>query len=81
VSTPNARCPLCGGAKEPGTTTFAVDLGFGVVVVRQVPALVCTICGEAWIEDAVAARLERVVEEARVRSAPAEITRWDQLAA
>ena len=48
------RCALCGGPHEPGTTVFAVDLKTGVVVVRGVPARVCSQCGEAWIEDAVA---------------------------
>jgi YgiT-type zinc finger domain-containing protein len=74
-------CPLCGGDKQPGTTTFAVDLGFGVVVVRDVPALVCSTCGEAWIEDPVAQRLETVVDEARTKHAAIEVTRWDQIAA
>lgn len=32
-------CPLCGGGKKPGTTTFTADLGFGVVVIRNVPAI------------------------------------------
>jgi YgiT-type zinc finger domain-containing protein len=52
------RCPLCGGVKQPGTTTFAVDLKFGVVVVREVPAFVCTQCGDAWIDNPVAAKLK-----------------------
>jgi len=75
------QCPLCGGDKEAGTTTFTVDLGFGVVVIRDVPALVCSLCGEAWIEDAVAARLEAVVEDARDRQAVVEVRRWKQVAA
>ena len=74
-------CYLCGGDKQPGTTTFAVDLGFGVVVVRDVPALVCSTCGEAWIEDPVAQRLEAVVDEAHTKHAAVEVTRWDQIAA
>jgi len=41
-----AGCPLCGGKKKLGTTTFTADLGFGVVVVRNVPATVCSQCGE-----------------------------------
>jgi len=40
------KCPLCGGGKKQGDTTYTVDLGFGVVVVRGVPAKVCTQCGE-----------------------------------
>lgn len=75
------RCPLCGGEKEPGTTTFVVDIKFGVVVVRDVPALVCAMCGEAWIEDAVAARLEAVVEDARGKRAEVEVMQWQQVAA
>jgi YgiT-type zinc finger domain-containing protein len=43
------RCPLGGSEKQPGTTTFAVDLTFGVVVVREVPVFVCAQCGDAWI--------------------------------
>ena len=58
-------CPLCGGQRESGTTTFTAELGFGVVVIRNVPASVCSQCGEAWIEDRIAARLEKHVDEAR----------------
>jgi YgiT-type zinc finger domain-containing protein len=75
------KCPLCGGEKEPGTTTFTVDLKFGVVVVRDVPALVCSQCGEAWIEDPVAAKLEDIVADARRRQAVVEVTKWEEVAA
>ena len=73
-------CPLCGGEKQPGTTTFAVDLTFGVVVVRDVPALVCTQCGATWIDDPVAAKLESIVAEARRKQALVEVTQWQQVA-
>lgn len=75
------RCPLCGGEKRQGTTTFAVDLKFGVVVVREVPALVCSKCGDAWIEDPVAAKLEAVVADAREKQAEVEVTQWHLVAA
>ncbi len=69
------RCPLCGGGKRAGTTTFAVDLKFGVVVVRDVPALVCEICGEAWIDDPIAAKLESAIADARRKQAVVEVMR------
>ena len=75
------HCPLCGGEKQPGTTTFAVDLKFGVVVVREVPAFVCTKCGDAWIDDPVAAKLEGFVAEARRKHTMVEIMQWKQVAA
>ena len=75
------RCPLCGGEKQPGTTTFAVDLQFGVVVVRGVPAFVCSVCGDAWIDDPVVAKLEGVVTDARRKRAVVEVTQWQDVAA
>ena len=70
----NDPCPLCGGNKMPGETTFTADLGSGVVVVRRVPATVCPQCGEEWIDDVVASRLEQVVNEARLQHREVEVT-------
>jgi len=61
-STKTDSCPLCSGFKKPGTTTFTADLGFGVVVVRNVPATVCSQCGADWIPDDVAARIEELIQ-------------------
>lgn len=72
-------CPLCGGNKQAGETHFSVDLGFGVVVVRHVPATVCDQCGAEWFSDEVAARLEKIVEDARAKKALVEITTLDGL--
>ncbi len=60
-------CPLCGCGKKAGTTTFTADLGFGIVVIRNVPATVCSQCGADWIADDVAARIEELVDDARKR--------------
>lgn len=59
------KCPICGGGIADGQTTFTVDIGPGVVVVRHVPARVCLQCGEDWIQDPVAERLDKIVSEAR----------------
>jgi len=69
----NAICPLCGGTLEPGSTTVTVDYESGVILLRHVPATVCDHCGEAWIDDAVSARLEGFVQEARNASRQVEI--------
>ena len=70
-------CPIChGGNKRHGTTIFTVDLGDGVVVVRDVPAQVCDRCGSDWIDDVVAERLEQIVEQARIKRPMVEIASW-----
>jgi len=66
-------CPLCGGAKRPGTTTFSADLGFGVIVIRQVPALLCSQCGADWIDDATAAHIEALVENPKRKRSLVEV--------
>jgi len=68
-----AVCPLCGGKKQPGTTTFTAELGFGVVVIRHVPATICAQCGTDWIADDVAARLEALVDDARKKRLQVEV--------
>jgi YgiT-type zinc finger domain-containing protein len=62
------------GKKTSGTTTFTADLGSGVVVVRRVHATICSQCGEEWIDDATARRLEQIVDEARLRRHEVEVT-------
>ncbi len=66
-------CPLCGGRKVNGKTIYSVDLGFGVVIVRNVPATVCDQCGEEWIGSETARKLENLVEEARQKRLQVEV--------
>ena len=73
-------CPLCGGERQPGITTFAVNLKFGVVVVREVPAFVCVQCGDAWIDNPVSAKLESIVAETRRKQTLVDVTQWQQVA-
>lgn len=73
------NCPLCGGVKYSWSTTFSVDLGFGVVVVRNVPALVCNQCGSDWISDETAEDLEKMVEKAKKNHTMVEITKYEDL--
>ncbi|HCP91956.1 MAG TPA: YgiT-type zinc finger domain-containing protein [Spartobacteria bacterium] len=74
TTTTTETCPVCGGRKTPGTTTFSADLGSGVVVVRNVQATICAQCGEEWIDNETALKLERIVSEAREKRLQVEIT-------
>lgn len=58
-------CSVCSGTREAGSTTFTVDYETGLMVVRNVPALICKQCGEEWIADDVAAKLEGFADIAR----------------
>ena len=66
-------CPLCGGSKRPGVTTFTAELGFGVVVIREVPATICSQCGADWLSDDVAQQIEALVDDARKKRLLVEV--------
>lgn len=68
-----SRCPICNGEKEFSTTTFTVDLGTNLIVVRNTPATVCSTCGEEWISDEVAEQLEAIVAEAKAKNRMVEV--------
>jgi YgiT-type zinc finger domain-containing protein len=74
-------CPLCKSSVVQGASTFTVDLGTGVVVVRDVPAQVCSQCGEEWLDDSTAAKLENIVESARKKHVTVEVARWSEAVA
>ena len=58
-------CPICGGIKDSSTTSLMVDYKEGLVLVRDVPATICLQCGEEWISDESASKLEEIVALAR----------------
>jgi len=69
-------CPICGGEKEASTTSFTIDYKEGLALVRDVPATVCLQCGEEWINDEVASKLEEIVALTKKQNQEILITRF-----
>ena len=65
-------CFMCKGLLANQLITFMVDAGNCIVIVKNVPAQVCSQCGEALYTDSVTERLETIVNDAR--KAMSEIT-------
>lgn len=59
------RCFFCGGALSEGTTVFKVQLETCLVVVRGVPCISCSQCGETEFADATVQAIERIVDDCR----------------
>ena len=56
------KCPSCRGEMEKGKTSLPYELGRDkFIVVRDVPALVCTQCGESFIESPILKKVEKIV--------------------
>ena len=76
MNTADTKCPICNGKKEQGKVTFTVDLGTNLIVIRDTPATVCSICGEEWISDEVAENIEALVEEAKAKNRIIEVVNY-----
>jgi len=58
------KCPFCKGDMKEGKTSLPYEIGERLIVVRNVPALVCEQCGEVFIEMKVAKKVEKIVNSA-----------------
>ena len=61
----SATCVICRvGETRPGKATFTVQRDGHTFVLRDVPALVCEQCGEAYFDEAVTETVYAQVERA-----------------
>lgn len=59
------KCVICKhGEMRPGFATVTLDRKDAVVVVREVPALICDNCGEQFVDEKVAANVLRQANDA-----------------
>jgi YgiT-type zinc finger domain-containing protein len=57
------KCPLCKGSMKPGKTNLPFSHeGGNVIVVINVPALVCDQCGDDFVEIEIVRRVEKILE-------------------
>lgn len=59
----NEICFFCKGEMKNAVTTFMSDFGSCIVIIRNVPCLKCSQCGEEIFSDEVAKKLERIVNK------------------
>ncbi len=71
------KCVICQyGETEPGTTTVALTRDETTVVIRDVPALICTTCGEEYVDAETDARLSQIAERAVEEGVQVDVRRY-----
>lgn len=58
-------CALCGSKLREGFTELVMKVGNEVVVIKKVPALVCSCCGEAYVTPEVSEKIDEIIQEFR----------------
>ena len=58
------KCVICKhGETELSTTTMTLERRGAVVAFKEVPAQVCTNCGEAYVDEEISAKLLGMAEQ------------------
>ena len=59
------KCSRCGKPAYKSTTTEAIELGFGLLVIRNIPCYKCNECDEIFYTGDVVLKLEAIISEAK----------------
>jgi YgiT-type zinc finger domain-containing protein len=60
------KCVICrAGETKPGVAVFTAQRDEQTFVLKNVPAMICAECGEAYFDEATTARVYEQVERAR----------------
>jgi YgiT-type zinc finger domain-containing protein len=71
------KCVICKqGQTAPGFVTVTLERADTVLVIKDVPAEVCTQCGEYYLDDATTQRIMTLGEDAVRHRAEVEVLRY-----
>ncbi len=71
------KCIICQfGETEPSTTTVVLTRDETTIVIRDVPAQICMICGEEYVDAATGKRLSQIAEAAVNEGVQVDVRRY-----
>jgi len=71
------HCTVCKtGDTNAGLTTVVLHRGDTAVIIKKVPAEICSTCGEYSLSETIADHVLRLAEDAAKRGAEVEILRF-----
>ena len=59
------KCMRCGKPAYKSVTSEAIELGFGLLVIRNIPCYKCEECDEIFYTGDVVKKIEAIVDETR----------------
>ena len=75
----NSRCPLCGGRLQPGQTTVPFLLPDAVILIKDIPAEICSSCHEPYTTGKVTDRIISLLNPLRALQAEVLILSYSEL--
>ncbi|MDF0665841.1 MAG: type II toxin-antitoxin system MqsA family antitoxin [Nitrospira sp. LK70] len=72
------RCVICkNGHTKPGKATVTLERQETTLVVKNVPAEVCTNCGEEYVDSKAASQLLKTAEEVAQRGVQVDVRSYE----
>ena len=65
-------CFICKGKLEEKKVNYIADLEGTIIIIKGVPAKVCTQCGEQYFDDETTENIERIVNQ--LKQVPIEVS-------
>ena len=59
------KCMKCGKPAYKSVTSEAIELGFGLLVIRNIPCYKCEECDEIFYPGDVVQKIEAIIDEAK----------------
>lgn len=75
------NCVLCKGNLTRGKVNHIIDLGNGIIIIKDVPANICNQCGEYYVDTETAIKLEQIVDELKRNRAEVLIINYNEMVA
>ena len=72
------NCFMCKANLEVKKVNYVVDLENTIIIIKGVPARVCTQCAEQYFDDEVAENIEKLVEELKHLSIEVTIVNYKE---
>lgn len=75
------KCALCKGNLTRGKVNHIIDLGKGIIIIKNVPANICSQCGEYYVDTETAIKLETIIDELKRNKAEVLIINYNEMVA
>ena len=73
-------CIMCKGTVKEAKKTYVATLQDCVIIIKDVPALVCSQCGKVYYTDVVSDKLEKIVNDLKKIVKEVAIIDYDKVA-
>jgi YgiT-type zinc finger domain-containing protein len=73
-------CCMCKGTLRKDKRTYVATLKECVIIVKDIPALVCDQCGEVYYTDDVSDKLEKIVNKLKLLIKEVAIVDYEKVA-